>query len=104
MMRSLLYEAAQVMMTRVKKWSRLKAWAMNVAKRCGPPKGDCRAGAPISCHHAPHVGPTAQSSAGRTRSLRRSRRLGAPGLQKGEVAIGVLPIGGKMSFAGRWMK
>jgi transposase len=35
MMRALLYEAAQVMMTRVKKWSWLKAWAMNVAKRRG---------------------------------------------------------------------
>jgi transposase len=33
MMRTLLYEAAQVMLTRVKKWSWLKAWAMNIAKR-----------------------------------------------------------------------
>lgn len=38
MMRSLLYEAAQVIMTRVKKWSWLKAWAMNVAKRRGRQK------------------------------------------------------------------
>lgn len=35
MMRSLLYEAAQVMLTRVRKWSWLKAWAMNLAKRNG---------------------------------------------------------------------
>lgn len=35
MMRSLLYEAAQVMLTRVKKWSWLKAWAVNLAKRIG---------------------------------------------------------------------
>jgi len=35
MMRTLLYEAAQVMLTRVKKWSWLKAWAMNLAKRSG---------------------------------------------------------------------
>jgi transposase len=35
MMRTLLYEAAQVMLTRVQKWSSLKAWAMNVAKRRG---------------------------------------------------------------------
>jgi len=35
MMRALLYEAAQVMLTRVKKWSWLKAWAVNVAKRRG---------------------------------------------------------------------
>lgn len=33
MMRTLLYEAAQVLLTRVKKWSWLKAWAMNIAKR-----------------------------------------------------------------------
>jgi ATP-binding cassette, subfamily C, bacterial len=35
MMRALLYEAAQVMLTRVKKWSWLKAWAVNIAKRRG---------------------------------------------------------------------
>ncbi len=35
MMRMLLYEAAQVMLTRVTKWSWLKAWAMNVARRRG---------------------------------------------------------------------
>ncbi len=33
MMRSLLYEAAQVLLTRVRKWSWLKAWAMKLAKR-----------------------------------------------------------------------
>jgi transposase len=35
MMRTLLYEAAQTMMTRSLKWSWLKAWAMNVARRRG---------------------------------------------------------------------
>jgi len=35
MMRALLYEAAQVMITRVQKWSWLKAWAVNLAKRRG---------------------------------------------------------------------
>jgi transposase len=35
MMRSLLYEAAQVLLTRVAKWSWLKAWAMAVARRRG---------------------------------------------------------------------
>ena len=35
LMRSLLYEAALVMLTRVQKWSWLKAWAMGVAKRRG---------------------------------------------------------------------
>ncbi|WP_441935388.1 IS110 family transposase [Neorhizobium galegae] len=35
MMRTLLYEAAQSLLTRVQKWSWLKAWAMNIAKRRG---------------------------------------------------------------------
>jgi transposase len=35
MMRGLLHEAAQSMLTRVKKWSWLKAWAMTVARRGG---------------------------------------------------------------------
>lgn len=35
MMRTLLYEAAQVLLTRVPKWSWLKAWAMNIVKRRG---------------------------------------------------------------------
>ncbi|WP_331375129.1 IS110 family RNA-guided transposase [Sinorhizobium chiapasense] len=35
MMRTLLYEAAQVLLTRVAKWSWLKAWAMSIAKRRG---------------------------------------------------------------------
>lgn len=34
-MRGLLYEAAHVLLTRVRKWSWLKAWAMDVAKRHG---------------------------------------------------------------------
>lgn len=38
MLRSLLYEAAQVLLMRVAKWSWLKAWAMNVAKRRGAQK------------------------------------------------------------------
>lgn len=38
LLRTLLYEAAQVMLSRVKKWSWLKAWAMNVAKRRGRQK------------------------------------------------------------------
>ncbi|MCK4207530.1 IS110 family transposase [Brucella pituitosa] len=38
MIRALLYEAAQVMLSRVKKWSWLKAWAMNIAKRRGRQK------------------------------------------------------------------
>ncbi|HEV8464475.1 MAG TPA: IS110 family transposase [Pseudolabrys sp.] len=35
MMRVMLYEAAQSMLTRTVKWSWLKAWAMTIARRCG---------------------------------------------------------------------
>ena len=35
MMRVMPYEAAQVMLTRTNKWSWLKAWAMQIAKRRG---------------------------------------------------------------------
>ncbi|MDK1390114.1 IS110 family transposase [Sinorhizobium sp. 8-89] len=38
MMRSLLYEAAQVLLVNVKKWSWLKAWAMDIARRRGRQK------------------------------------------------------------------
>jgi transposase len=35
MRRPLLYEAATVLMTRTRKWSRLRAWGIAVAKRRG---------------------------------------------------------------------
>ena len=35
MLRHLLYEAASVLMTRMRKWSRLRAWGVSVAKRRG---------------------------------------------------------------------
>jgi len=38
MMRSALYEAAQVLLTRVKRWSALKAWAAQVSRRRGHKK------------------------------------------------------------------
>jgi len=38
MMRTALYEAAQVLLTRTQKWSWLKAWAMQVARRRGVKK------------------------------------------------------------------
>jgi transposase len=38
MMRTLPYEAAQTMLTRTTRWSWLKAWAMNIAKRRGKQK------------------------------------------------------------------
>ena len=38
MMRVMLYEAAQVMLVRSVKWSWLKAWAMQIARRRGMKK------------------------------------------------------------------
>jgi transposase len=38
MMRTALYEAAQVLLTRVKRWSALKAWAIQVSRRRGHKK------------------------------------------------------------------
>ena len=38
MMRVMLYEAAHIMLTRTNKWSWLKAWAMQVARRRGMKK------------------------------------------------------------------
>ena len=35
MMRTLLYEGAQSILTLQLKWSWLKAWAMKIAKNCG---------------------------------------------------------------------
>src|SRR6266516_5234496 len=38
MLRVMLYEAAQIMLVRSTKWSWLKAWAMQIARRCGMKK------------------------------------------------------------------
>jgi transposase len=38
MMRMMLYEAAQVMLTRTNKWSWLKVWAMKIARHRGMKK------------------------------------------------------------------
>ena len=38
MMRTALYEAAQVLLTRVKRWCALKAWAVRVSRRRGHKK------------------------------------------------------------------
>ena len=38
MMRTALYEAAQVLLTRTQKWSWLKAWGMQPARRRGSKK------------------------------------------------------------------
>ena len=56
MMRTMLYEAAQVMLTRTNKWSWLKAWAMQIARRRGMKKGDRGSGTPLGRDPAPHLG------------------------------------------------
>ena len=55
MMRAMLYEAAQVMLTRTIKLSWLKAWAKD---RQAPrdEKGDRGPGASVGRDHAPHMG------------------------------------------------
>jgi len=45
----MLYEAAQSML-HAKKWSWLKAWAMQIARRRGMKSSPARR------HHAPHMG------------------------------------------------
>jgi len=55
MMRVMLYEAAQSML-RSKKWSWLKAWAMQIARRRGMKKAIRRPGPSSGCDHAPHLG------------------------------------------------
>ena len=55
MMRVMLYEAAQSML-RSKKWSWLKAWAMQIAQAPRDKKGDRGPGTPVGRDHAPHLG------------------------------------------------
>ena len=42
MMRVMLYEAAQIMLTHTNKWSWLKAWAMKIARHRGMKKAQDR--------------------------------------------------------------
>jgi transposase len=64
MMCTALYEAAQVLLTRTQKWSWLKAWGMQVARRRGGKKATVagkeinlrvKAGSAPRCHPAPDV-------------------------------------------------
>jgi len=54
-MRVMLYEAAQSML-HSKKWSWLKAWAMQIARRRGIKKAIVAPGTPVGRDHAPHMG------------------------------------------------
>ncbi len=53
MLRSYLFEAAGVLLTRVPKWSALKAWGIRLAKRAAQSQGCRRSKA--CCHSAPNV-------------------------------------------------
>jgi hypothetical protein len=54
MLRSYLYEAANVLLTRIAKWSVLKAWGLRLAKRSSLRKAT-GAGPPAGGHPAPDV-------------------------------------------------
>ena len=55
MLRSCLYEAANVMLTRVARWSALKAWGIRVAKRTGLRKAKVAVARKHCCRSAPDV-------------------------------------------------
>src|SRR6266513_999119 len=55
MLRSYLFEAAGVLLTRVPKWSTLKDWGTRLAKRNGTPQGQGCSRAQARGHSASHV-------------------------------------------------
>jgi hypothetical protein len=62
-MRTNLFEAANVLLTRVSTWSTLKAWGMRLAKRTGATKAKVALARKLSSCIA--CGATAQASGGR---------------------------------------
>jgi transposase len=83
MVRAALYEAANVMLTRAGRFSTLKRWALEVAKR----RGARRAKVALARNWRPSSivsGPTAASSASARRRQRRDRLTG----EKGEFGAG----------------
>ena len=56
MMRVMLYEAAQIMLVRSTKWSWLKAWAMQIARRRGMKKAIVALARRLAVDHAPYLG------------------------------------------------
>jgi transposase len=73
MLRSYLFEAAGVLLTRLRKWSALKAWGMRLAKRNGLRKATSpwRASLRSLCTAC---GSTEKSSTGRRRKLPRNEQ------------------------------
>jgi hypothetical protein len=56
MLRMYLYEAANVLLTRVPKWSALKAWGLRIAKRSGLRKAKVAVARKASRDFVAHVG------------------------------------------------
>lgn len=77
LMRTTLYQASLVLLTRSKRWSTLKAWGMAVAKRRGLRRASSRLRASwrSSCTAS---GPTAPSSGGRVRKPSHDGLISAP--------------------------
>ena len=91
LMRSYLFEAANVLLTRVSTWSTLKAWGMRLAKRSGATKAKV-ALAPSWRSSCIACGATARASGGRRRrsaddglnnEIRRRRTVSLPGRPRG---------------------
>src|SRR3954449_4204592 len=75
--RTALYEAAHSLLIRSRKWSALRAWGLQVAKRRGMARGPRRGRAQARLRPAPDVGrrcrvPLGQGEGGAGRHLRRS--------------------------------
>jgi transposase len=54
--RTALYEAAHSLLIRSTKWSALRSWGMNIAKRRGMARAARRGGSQVGGELAPHVG------------------------------------------------
>jgi transposase len=91
MMRVMLYEAAQVMLTRTNKWSWLKAWAMKIARHRGMKKAIVALARRLAVilHR---IWVTAPSSDGPENQPR----------QQHDDRTGSHPIGGNSSSTERW--
>jgi hypothetical protein len=53
---TVLFEAAQAMLTRTIKWSWLKAWGMKIARHRGMKRAVVAVARRMAVRHAPHVG------------------------------------------------
>ena len=87
--RTALYEAAHSLLVRSRKWSALRAWGMQVAKRRGMARARVAVARKLAVRPASHVGGRQPSSAGARRRRRR------PSLRESRVSA---RQGGAASF------